>query len=169
MKILKTIGIATLACWMLSSCGSSVKDEFVGTWVIESIEEVPGYNILEQEEILTLNNDDTFTQSFAYLDEGEIDTLAIVTIGGTWDISNDYLEMKYDTASVTIICEDEDTKDLFIENITGNAIASNDNLDKAHKNGEQYGIKNVAVKDDKIISKKTPKDNTGETIYHRKK
>lgn len=169
MKLLAKLGLYTIACCALFSCSSSSEEQFVGTWTIDGEEEILGYNFLFQKEVLTLNEDNSFSQRFIYLDDTHIDTLAIVSVDGNWELSEGCLEMKYNPSSISIICDDEDTKDLFVENISGKINFANEELENAHKEDAQYGITNATVIDDKIISKVNPTDENGEEIYTKAK
>ena len=169
MKLLTKLGVYTIACFALFSCSNSTEKQFVGTWTVDGEEEIHGYNFLFQKEILTLNEDNSFYQRFIYLDDTHIDTLAIVSVDGNWELSEGCLEMKYIPSSISIICDDEDTKDLFLENIAGKISFANEELENAHKEDAKYGITNVTVIDDKIISKVNTTDECGEEIYVRVK
>lgn len=168
MKLFNRLVLITCAGIALFSCCSK-EEQFIGTWVAESEEEVMGLTFLTQKEALTLNEDYSFTQSFTYFnDESQFDTLAISSINGTWELNNNCLEMLYDTTSINIKCEDEDIKDIFYDNLLGNVSFANDELAKAHKEEAQYGIQNAAVKDSILISKENIEDETGEVIYTKK-
>lgn len=168
MKTFNRLALIACATTALFSCSSN-EEQFIGTWVTESEEEVMGLTFLTQKESLTLNEDNSFTQSFTYFnDESQFDTLAISSINGKWGINNNCLEMKYDTASIVIKCEDEDIKDIFYDNLFGNVSFANDELEKAHNENSQYGIQNAAVKDSLLISKENIEDESGEVIYTRK-
>lgn len=164
MKLFNKIILATIVGISLYSCSSN-EEQFVGSWLYESEEEVMGLTFLPRKEILTLNEDKSFNQSFTYFDESQYDTVAIVSVIGNWVIANNCLEMCYDTTSVVVKCEDEDIKDIFFDDIMGNIKYNNDELKKAHNEDSQYGIQNAAVKDNKLISKENVEDEDGEEIY----
>lgn len=165
MKLFNRLALIICAGIALFSC-SSKEEQFIGTWVAESEEEVMGLTFLMQKEALTLNEDNSFSQSFTYFnDESQYDTLAISSINGYWELNNNCLEMKYDTESIVIKCDDEDIKDVFYDNLFGNVSFANDELEKAHNENSQYGIQNAAVKDSTLISKENIEDESGEVIY----
>ena len=176
MNLFKKIALSILIGASLHSCSCSDQQEeeavFVGTWEIEREDiEIFGFTFLPQKESLTLNEDKSFLQSFTYFDENsKYDTIAIVSVKGTWELADNCLEMSYDTTSVVAKCEGSDITDLF----TGGDIMdfirfNNDKLEKTHEEGSQYGIQNAAVKGDKLISKENIEDEDGEIIYTKAK
>ena len=178
MNLFKKIALSILVGASLHSCSCSDQQEqvseeeagFVGTWKNESEVEILGFTFLPQEESLTLNEDKSFLQSFTYFDENsKYDTIAIVSVKGTWELADNCLEMSYDTTSVAVKCEDSDIIDIFTDDIMGNIKLNNDELTKAHEEGSQYGIQNAVIKDDKLISKENIEDEDGEIIYTKAK
>ena len=168
MKLFNRLALITCAGFALFSC-TSKEEQFIGSWGAECEEEVMGLTFLTQKETLTLNEDNSFIQSFSYFnDESQFDTLATTSINGTWELNNNCLEMLYDTTSINIKCDDEDIKDIFYDNLLGNVVFANDELAKAHKEDAQYGIQNAAVKDSVLISKEHIDDESGEVIYTKR-
>lgn len=164
MKLLNRISLVAIATIALFSCSSS-EDQFIGTWVNECEDEVMGLKILPQKELLTLNDDNSFVQSFTYFADSQYDTLAVVSVNGSWELVNNCLEMNYDTESIVVKCDDEDIIDIFHDNLLGNVTLNNEELEKAHEEDSQYGIQNAAVKDNSLISKENLEDKDGEVIY----
>ena len=164
MKLLNRISLVAIATIALFSCGSS-EDQFIGTWANECEDEVMGLKILPQKELLTLNDDNSFVQSFTYFADSQYDTLAVVSVNGSWELVNNCLEMSYDTESIVVKCDDEDIIDIFYDNLLGNVALNNEELEKAHEEDSQYGIQNAAVKDNSLISKENLEDEDGEVIY----
>lgn len=164
----KNIATIIIASFIFFACNNSNNESFVGTWTVECEEEVSGYNLIFQKEILTLNEGDKFNKSFIYLSDNEIDTLAIIDVSGEWDINKQCLEMEYNTNDINITCDDEDAKGFFLADIVGKITFANEELKNAHDNGSQYGIRNVAIKEDKMISKINPEDEDGIIIYIKK-
>ena len=164
MKLLNRISLVAIATIALFSCSSS-EDQFIGTWTNECEDEVMGLKILPQKELLTLNDDNSFVQSFTYFADSQYDTLAVVSVNGAWELVNNCLEMSYDTESIVVKCDDEDIIDIFYDNLLGNVALNNEELEKAHEEDSQYGIQNAAVKDNSLISKENLEDEDGEVIY----
>lgn len=164
MKLLNRISLVAIATIALFSCSSS-EDQFIGTWTNECEDEVMGLKILPQKELLTLNDDNSFVQSFTYFADSQYDTLAVVSVNGSWELVNNCLEMSYDTESIVVKCDDEDIIDIFHDNLLGNVTLNNEELEKAHEEDLQYGIQNAAVKDNSLISKENLEDEDGEVIY----
>jgi hypothetical protein len=164
MKLLNRISLVAIATIALFSCSSS-EDQFIGTWANECEDEVMGLKILPQKELLTLNDDNSFVQSFTYFADSQYDTLAVVSVNGSWELVNNCLEMNYDTESIVVKCDDEDIIDIFYDNLLGNVALNNEELEKAHEEDSQYGIQNAAVKDNSLISKENLEDEDGEVIY----
>ena len=164
MKLLNRISLVAIATIALFSCNSS-EDQFIGTWANECEDEVMGLKILPQKELLTLNDDNSFVQSFTYFADSQYDTLAVVSVNGSWELVNNCLEMNYDTESIVVKCDDEDIIDIFYDNLLGNIALNNEELEKAHEEDSQYGIQNAAVKDNSLISKENLEDEDGEVIY----
>ena len=164
MKLLNRISLVAIATIALFSCSSS-EDQFIGTWANECEDEVMGLKILPQKELLTLNDDNSFVQSFTYFADSQYDTLAVVSVNGSWELVNNCLEMNYDTESIVVKCDDEDIIDIFYDNLLGNIALNNEELEKAHEEDSQYGIQNATVKDNSLISKENLEDEDGEVIY----
>ena len=164
MKLFNRLTVVAIAVVALFSCTSN-DEQFVGSWVNECEDEVMGLKILPQKELLTLNEDNSFVQSFTYFADSQYDTLAVASVNGSWKFVNNCLEMCYDIKSIVVKCEDEDIIDIFHDNLLGNITLNNEELEKAHNEDSQYGIQNATIKDNTLISKENVEEENGEVIY----
>lgn len=152
---------------MIYSCSSSGGDDFFGSWQKEYEEEVDGWGFCNQYERLTLNNDYTFSQSWAYLDGTKTDTIAKVTIGGKWAINDSCLELEYDPKSITATSVIFENEPIFFNEILTKSTYVNEQLESAHAEDSTFGIKKVAVIGDKIVSTQSIENEDTIEVYSR--
>ena len=157
MNLLKQIFIAVATLTLLQSCLSG-GDEFFGTWVNEYEDEVDGAGFYQQVETLTLNDDYTLTQSWAFLDGTHTDTIARASINGSWEINDSCLEISYNQATINVTTVMAYEEPIFFN-------YANEQLKNAHNENTTFGIKNAAVDGNNIVSKGT----TNIQLYTRKK
>lgn len=169
MTVIRKILLTIVALVATFSCGYFGDKEFVGVWENKCEEEVEAMGFFNHVETLTLNDNHSFTQKYAYLDGTLTDTIATASIDGTWEINDSCLELRYNPTTITatsVIATDEP---IFFNNILSKATYNNEQLQKAHDEDSSFGVKNVMVKDDKIISNGTSATDKPIEIYTRKK
>lgn len=138
---------------LLCACNAVDESQFVGTWKNACEVEVDGLGFYPQVETLSLREDNSFTIRIAYLDGTLTDTIATTTISGTWEVNDSCLEMRYKptTLSATSIVMEHES--IFFNNMLSQVTYNNEQLTSAHNEGKTFGIKNVAVSGDSLISK----------------
>ena len=153
---------------MIYSCSSDA-DEFIGSWEKEYEDEVDGWGFCHHYETLTLNDDNSFTQSWSYLDGTKTDTIARASISGNWEVNDSCLEMEYDQTTLNASSVVFENEPIFFNVVLAKTSLANEQLKSAHDEDSTFGVKKVMVKEDKIISNGDSATNQPIEIYSRKK
>lgn len=169
MTVIKKILLSIVASVVAFSCGYFGDKEFVGVWENKCEDEVEALGFFNHVETLTLNDDHSFTQKYEYLDGTLTDTIATASIDGTWEINDSCLELRYNPTTITATSVTVTEEPIFFNNLLSKANYNNEQLKKAHEEDGSFGVKNVMVTEDKIISNGTSATDKPIEIYTRKK